>query len=113
MLFEGGATFNKPRRHSGPCYRPDRSDGCAGWLVLTHTPTPVGSHLRQSSKDVLHPHSHATDSVVGLPLGWALGMTASGFAHKELLRVELDQMRLVFGAVIGTVAEDSLVLLVE
>lgn len=29
-------------------------------------PTPVGSHLRHPCEDMLHPHSHPADGVVGL-----------------------------------------------
>lgn len=62
---------------------------------------------------MLYSHSHATDGVIGLLLGWTQCMTAGGFAHEELLCVELYQIRLVFGTVVGTISEHGLILLIK
>lgn len=75
--------------------------------------TPVGPHLRQPREDVLHSYPHPADGVVGLLLGRAQRAAACGFAHEELLRVELDEMCFVLFAVIGAVGEHGLVLVIE
>ncbi len=75
--------------------------------------TQVGPHLCQACEDVLHPHPHAADRMVGLRLGLAQRVAARGFAHQELLRVDLDEMRLMLRAVVGRVGQQGLVLVIE
>ncbi len=61
---------------------------------------------------MLHSHPHPADGVAGLRLGLAQRVAARGFAHEELLRVELDQMSLMLGTVIGAVGEHGLLFVI-
>jgi hypothetical protein len=74
------------------------------------TPTPVGSHLRHPRGEVLHPLSQAVAGIIGLLLGWNESMTSGGFAHEELLRIKLNEIRLVFRNLVGAISEQGLAL---
>lgn len=79
------------------------------WLVSTRCSDTSRPHLRRPREDVLHPRSHPADRVVGLLLLFTQRMASRSFAHEELLRVELDEMRLVLGAI----GEHGLVFFIE